>query len=327
MRALVPSTFLLAAFALCVGSAGAQIPGQGAYPSRPIRLIVPFPPGNTMDIMSRLIGPKMSERLGQQILVENRPGASGMLGLDLVAKAPGDGYTVGAGQGGNMVVLPHTSRNIPYDPLKDFAPVAVSTTNYLAIVANPDAPFKDIGGMISYAKANPGRLTVATNGEGGFPHLAFEHLRILGRFTFTHVPYKGASAIVTDIVGGQVLTGITSIATATPHVKSERVRMLAVTNATRVALWPEVPAAAEAVPGYESNGWFGYVAPAGTPRGIVMRLNAEINRAMQEPDVSEKLVNAGLTIVTESSEYFAEYLKRDYAKYGKLVKDIGYTPQ
>ena len=297
------------------------------YPTKPIRLIVPFPPAETMDVMSRLIGPKMGERLGQPVVIENRPGASGMLGLDLVAKAAPDGYTIGAGQGGNMVILPHTSRNIPYHVLKDFTPIALSTTNYLAIVGSLNAPFKNIGEMVAYAKANPGKLTVATNGEGGFPHLAFEHLRTLGDFTFTHVPYKGAAAIVTDIVGGQLLTGITSIATATPHVKSERVRMLAVTNATRVALWPDVPAAAEAVPGYDSNGWFGYVAPAGTPREIVLRLNAAINRAIREPDVSDKLVNAGLTIVTESPEYFAEYLKRDYAKYGKLVKDIGYQPQ
>jgi tripartite-type tricarboxylate transporter receptor subunit TctC len=297
------------------------------YPVKPIRLIVPFPPAETMDVMSRLIGPKLGERLGQPVVIENRPGASGMLGLDLVAKAAPDGYTIGAGQGGNMVILPHTSRNIPYHVLKDFVPIALSTTNYLAIVGSLNAPFKNIGEMVAYAKANPGKLTLATNGEGGFPHLAFEHLRTMAGFTFTHVPYKGASAIVTDIVGGQVLTGITSIATATPHVKSERVRMLAVTNATRVALWPDVPAAAEAVPGYESNGWFGYVAPAGTPRDIVLKLNAEINRAISQPDVSEKLVNAGLTIVTESPEYFAEYLKRDYEKYGKLVKDIGYTPQ
>jgi len=298
-----------------------------AYPNKAIRLIVPFPPAETMDIMSRLIGPKLSERLGQPVVIENRPGASGMLGLALVAKSTPDGYTIGAGQGGNMVILPHTSRNIPYNALKDFVPIALSTTNYLAIVGSLNAPFKNIGEMVAYAKANPGKLTVATNGEGGFPHLAFEHLRTMAGFTFTHVPYKGASAIVTDIVGGQVLTGITSIATATPHVKSERLRMLAVTNATRVALWSDVPAAAEAVPGYDSNGWFGYVAPAGTPREIVTRLNAEINRAIREPDVSEKLVNAGLTIVNESPEYFVEYLKRDYAKYGKLVKDIGYTPQ
>jgi tripartite-type tricarboxylate transporter receptor subunit TctC len=298
-----------------------------SYPAKPIRLIVPFPPAETMDVMSRLIAPKLGERLGQPVVIENRPGASGMLGLDLVAKAAPDGYTIGAGQGGNMVILPHTSRNIPYNVLKDFAPIALSTTNYLAIVGALNAPFKNIREMVAFAKANPGKLTLATNGEGGFPHLAFEHLRTMAGFSFTHVPYKGASAIVTDIVGGQVLTGITSIATATPHVKSERVRLLALTNATRVALWPDVPAAAEAVPGYESNGWFGYVAPAGTPREIVARLNAEINRAMREPDVSDKLVNAGLTIVTESPQYFAEYLKRDYAKYGKLVKDIGYTPQ
>src|SRR5882672_4116411 len=297
------------------------------YPNKPIRIVIPFPPGNTTDIMSRLIAPKMSERLGQQVIVENRPGASGMLGLDHVAKGPADGYTIACVQGGNMVVLPHTSKNIPYDPLKDFAPISVTTFNYLAIVANPNAPFKTIGEMVRYAKANPGALTVATNGEGGFPHLAFEHLRTMAGFTYTHVPYKGSAAIVTDIVGGQVLTGITSIATATPHVKSERLRMLAVTNPTRVALWSDVPAAAEAVPGYDSNGWFGYVAPAGTPREIVTRLNAEINRAIREPDVSEKLVNAGLTIVNESPEYFVEYLKRDYAKYGKLVKDIGFTPQ
>jgi tripartite-type tricarboxylate transporter receptor subunit TctC len=297
------------------------------YPTKPIRLIVPFPPAETMDVMSRLIAPRLSERLGQPVVIENRPGASGMLGFDLVAKAAPDGYTIGAGQGGNMVILPHTSRNVPYNVLKDFVPIALSTTNYLAIVGALNAPFKTIGEMVAYAKANPGKLTLATNGEGGFPHLAFEHLRTMAGFTFTHVPYKGASAIVTDIVGGQVLTGITSIATATPHVKSERVRLLAVTNATRVALWPDVPAAAEAVPGYESNGWFGYVAPAGTPRDIVLRLNAEINRAIREPDVSEKLSNAGLTLVTESPQYFAEYLKRDYAKYGKLVKDIGYTPQ
>src|SRR5213079_2267116 len=208
-----------------------------SYPSKPIRIVIPFPPGNTTDIMSRLIAPKMSERLGQQVIIENRPGASGMLGLDHVVKGPADGYTIACVQGGNMVVLPHTSRNIPYDPLKDFAPISVTTFNYLAIVANPEAPFKTIGEMVRYAKANPGKLTVATNGEGGFPHLAFEQLRTMAGFTFTHVPYKGASAIVTDIVGGQVLTGITSIATATPHVKSERVRMLAVTNATRVALW------------------------------------------------------------------------------------------
>ena len=298
-----------------------------SYPTKPVRIIIPFPPGNTTDIMSRLIAPKMSERLGQQVIVENRPGASGMLGLDYVAKSPADGYTIACVQGGNMVVLPHTSKSIPYDPLKDFAPIAVSTTNYLAIVGNPNAPFKTIGEMAAYAKANPGKLTVATNGEGGFPHLAFEHLRTMGGFTYTHIPYKGSAAIATDIMGGQVQAGIDGITGMTPHIKSGRLRLLATTNKTRPVLWPDTPVAAEDVPGYESGGWFGYAAPAATPRDIIMRLNAEINRALREPDVSDKLVNAGLIIVGESPEYFAELLRSDYAKYGKLVKDIGFTPQ
>jgi len=297
------------------------------YPGKPVRIVIPFPPGNTTDIMTRLIAPKMSERLGQQVIVENRPGASGMLGLEYVAKSPADGYTIACVQGGNMVVLPHTSKSIPYDPLKDFAPIAVSTTNYLAIVADPHAPFKTIGEMVQYAKAHPGRLTVATNGEGGFPHLAFEHLRTMGGLTYTHVPYKGSAAIATDIMGGQVQAGIDGITGMTPHIKSGRLRLLATTGKTRAVQWPDTPAAAEDVPGYESGGWFGYAAPAATPREIVLKLNAEINRAMRDPDVADKLTGAGLIVVSESPEYFGEILRNDYAKYGALVKAIGFKPQ
>src|SRR5947199_8571859 len=235
------------------------------YPSKAVRIIIPFPPGNTTDIMSRLIAPKMSERLGQQVIVENRPGASGMLGLDYVAKSTPDGYTIACVQGGNMVVLPHTSKNIPYDPLKDFLPISVTTFNYLAIVANPNAPFKTIGEMVQYAKSNPSHLTVATNGEGGFPHLAFEHLRTMGDFTYTHVPYKGSAAIATDIMGGQVQAGIDGITGMTPHIKSGRLRLLAVTGPTRAALRPDTPAAAEDVPGHGAGGWRRYGAPARPP--------------------------------------------------------------
>ncbi len=315
--------FVLAAFALGFASAA---PAQ-SYPTKPIKIVIPFPPGNTMDIMTRLIGPKMTERLGQPIVVENRPGASGMLGLDFVAKATPDGYTLAAGQGGNLTVLPHTSKNIPYDALKDFLPIAVSTTNYLGIVAYPEAPFKSIGEMIAYAKANPGKLTVATNGEGGFPHLAFEQLRVMAGFTFTHVPYKGSAQIATDVIGGQVQVAIDGITGLAPHARSARLRLLAITNRTRVPLWPGIPAAAEDVPGYESGGWFGYVAPTGTPREIVVKLNEEINRAIKLPEVSEKLVVGGLIVVAESPEYFGEIIRSDYAKYGKLVRDIGFQPQ
>jgi tripartite-type tricarboxylate transporter receptor subunit TctC len=298
-----------------------------AYPNKPIKVIVPYPPGDAGDIMARLISTKLTERLGQPVVVENRAGASGQIGLEVAAHAAPDGYTIAVGQGGNLVVAPHTYKKLPYDPLKDFVPVALLATNYLAIVANLDAPFKTIAEMVVWAKANPGRLTLATNGEGGFPHLAFESLRTMAGFTFTHVPYKGASQILTDIMGGQVQTGIGAYTSMSSQVLSGRVRLLAVTNPVRVPNKPDLPTVAETVPGYDSRGWFGYIAPAGTPRDIVQKLNEEINRAMKQPDVAEKLVAAGLIIVAESPEYFGEVIRSDYAKYGKLVKDIGFQPQ
>ena len=297
------------------------------YPNKPIRVIVPFPPGDAADILARLIGPKVTERLGQPMVVENRPGASGQLGMGILKEAAADGYTIGVGQGGNLVVAPHTYKRLPYDPLKDFAPVALLATNYLAVVANPGVPFRDAAEMVAWAKANPGKLTLATNGEGGFPHLAFEHLAALGGFSFQHIPYKGASQIITDVIGGQVQLGIGAYTSLSPHVNSGRVRLVAVTNPVRVPNKPELPIFADAVPGYDSRGWFGYVAPAATPREIVRTLNEEINRAMRQPDVADKMVAAGLIIVTEPPEHFAEVLKSDYEKYGKLVKDIGFTPQ
>jgi tripartite-type tricarboxylate transporter receptor subunit TctC len=297
------------------------------YPSKPIRVIVPYPPGDAADILARLIGPRVTERTGQPMVVENRPGASGQIGMALLKDAAADGYTIGVGQGGNLVVAPHTYRTIPYDPLKDFAPIALLATNYLAVIANPDVPFHGAAEMVAWAKANPGKLTLATNGEGGFPHLAFENLAAMGHFTFQHVPYKGASQIATDVAGGQVQLGIGAYTSLSPQITAGRVRLVAVTNPVRVPNKPELPIFADAVPGYDSRGWFGYVAPAGTPAEIVKKLNDEINRAMRHPDVAEKLVAAGLIIVTEPPEYFADVLRSDYAKYGALVKSIGFTPQ
>jgi len=314
---------ILAAFALGFASAAlAQ-----SYPSRPIKVIVPFPPGDAADILSRLIGPKVSERMGQPIIVENRAGASGQIGLEVLKNSAADGYTIGVGQGGNLVVAPHTYKKLPYDPLKDFVPIAILATNYLAVVANPGVPFKSAAEMVAWAKANPGRLTLATNGEGGFPHLAFEHLAVMGDFKFQHIPYKGAAQIITDVMGGQVQLGIGAYTSLSPHVLSGRVRLIAVTNPVRVPNKPELPLFAEAVPGYDSRGWFGYVAPAATPREIVARLNDEINRAMKTPDVSEKMIAAGLIIVTEPPEFFGDMIRSDYAKYGKLARDIGFKPQ
>jgi tripartite-type tricarboxylate transporter receptor subunit TctC len=294
------------------------------YPNRPIKIIIPFPPGNTTDIMTRMIQPKLQEALGQTVVVENKAGASGTIGMDFVAKSKPDGYTIVASQGGNMVVLPHTSKTIPYNPIKDFAPVALSTTNYLVVISNKDVPFKTVGEMIAWAKANPGKLTVGSNGEGGFPHLTFEHLAKAGDFTFTHVPYKGSAAVITDMAGGQVMLGIDGVSGPTPHIRSGLIKLLAVTNKVRVKDWPNTPAVAETVAGWDSNGWFGYSAPAGTPKEIVQRLNTEINKAMKSPEIVEQMAQYGLAVVAESPEYFAQELLKDYNKYGKLVKDIGY---
>ena len=304
------------------GEASAQ-----SYPTKPIKVIVPFPPGDAVDILSRLIGPKVTERLGQPMIVENRAGASGQIGMEVLKNAAPDGYTIGVGQGGNLVVAPHTYKKIPYDPLKDFVPIAELATNYLAVVANPNLPFKTAAEMIAWAKANPGKLTLATNGEGGFPHLAFENLAMMGGFTFQHIPYKGAAQIATDVIGGQVQLGIGAYTSLSPHVISGRLRLIAVTNPVPVPNKPELPIFADAVPGYDSRGWFGYVAPAGVPRDIIRRLNEEINRAMKLPDVADKMIASGLIIVTESPEFFGEVIRSDYEKYGKLARDIGFKPQ
>jgi tripartite-type tricarboxylate transporter receptor subunit TctC len=298
------------------------------YPNKSLRVIVPFPPGDSLDTMSRLIAPYILERLHQNLVVDNRPGAAGQLGLEIGARAPADGYTIVGGQGGNLAVQPHTYRKLPYDPLKDFAPVALSTTNYLALVVSPKAPFNSVKEMVAYAKTNPGKLTFASNGEGGFPHMSMEMLRVAaGLFDYTHVPYKGSAPILTEMMANRIDCTILGIGSIAPYIKAGRIRLLAVTSPKRQELWPDTPSVAEALPGYDSRGWFGYVAPARTPKPIVDLLNREINRAMMMPDVKEKLNAIGLTVVAESPEWFAQVLKSDYEKYGKLIKAIGLQPQ
>jgi tripartite-type tricarboxylate transporter receptor subunit TctC len=319
---------LVALTLLAIVAAAAPALHAQPYPSKPIRIIVPFPPGDSLDTMSRLISPTLLERLGQNIVVDNRAGAAGQLGLELGARAPADGYTLVGGQGGNLVVQPHTYKKLAYDPLKDFAPVAISTTNYLVLVTSLTVPFKSVTELIAYGKANPGKLSFASNGEGGFVHMAIEMLRTQAGFTYLHVPYKGGVQIMTELIAGRMDATILGVGAATPFIRSGRVRLLAVTSPTRVEQYPDAPTIAEAgVPGYDSRGWFGYLAPAGTPPKIVALLNKEINRAMMMPDVREKLNAIGLTVVAETPESFAQTLKSDYEKYGKLIRAIGLQPQ
>jgi tripartite-type tricarboxylate transporter receptor subunit TctC len=315
------SMILFAAAALPAGGAYAQ-----SYPAKPVRVIVPAAPGDSCDVLSRLIGQKVGERLGQQLAVDNRVGAGGQVGLQLIAKAAPDGYTIGCGQGGNMVIVPIAYKKVAYDTMKDFVPVQIPVTNFLALVVHPSVPFKGVKDLVAYGQANPGKLVFGSNGEGAYVHFSIELLRTLGGFTYLHVPYNGVAPVLTDIIGGRVDATITSFISVQPFVNAGRLKLLAIGRATRSPKYPDFPTIAETLPGYENSGWFGFIAPAGTPREIVVLLNKEMNRAVAQTDVREKLDSYGLEFHTESPEYFANVIRRDFEKWGKVARDIGFKP-
>lgn len=297
------------------------------YPARSIRVIVPQAPGDACDTLARLLGQHMGERLGQQLVVDNRVGAGGTIGLSLAANAPADGYTFACGQGGNMSVIPHAMKNVPYDALKDFAPIALIATNYLALVVNPSAPFKTTAEFIKYLKANPGKVTFASNGEGAFLHMAAELFRSAVKFEYIHVPFKGGGPMYTEIMAGRVDAAFSSFTGVYPFVQSGKMRLLGIARATQAPNYPDLPTIAEVVPGFASGGWFGFVAPAKVPREIIAILNREANAAMKRPDVRTKLETLGLELWNESPEYFRDLMKSEYDKYGKVARDINLVPK
>ena len=226
-----------------------------------------------------------------------------------------------------MVIVPLAYQKVAYDTLKDFAPVALMASNFLALVVHPSVPFKSVKDLIVYAKANPGKLTFGSTGEGAFLHFATEMFRYQAGFTYLHVPYKSATAIHTELMGGRLDASFGSFISVQPHVVSGKLRLLGIARATRAPNYPEFPTIAETLPGFESGGWFGFIAPAGTPKDIVALLNREMNRAMTLPDVREKMTAFGLEIHTESPEFFTETIRSDFAKWGKLARDIGFKPR
>ena len=311
--------------------AAAALPAIGAlaqgYPAKTVRVIVPAAPGDSCDTLTRLIGQKLSEHLGQQFTADNRPGAGGQIGLQLLAKAPADGYTIGCGQGGNMVIVPIAFQKVAYDSLKDFVPIQIPVTNFLALVVHPSVPFKGVKDLVAYGKANPGKLVFGSNGEGAFIHFSVELLRTLGGFTYLHVPYNGVAPIFTDIISGRIDATITSFISVQPYLNAGRLKLLGIGRATRSPKYPDFPTIAETLPGYENSGWFGFIGPAGMPRETVQLLNKEMNRAVQLPDVRDKLDSFGLEVHTESPEYFANVIRRDIEKWGKVARDIGFKPR
>lgn len=310
------------AAALCCPSAWAQ-----TYPSKTIRVIVAASAGDSCDVLSRLVAPRIGERLGQQLVIDNRPGAGGQLGLQLLTQAPPDGYTIGCGQGGNMVIVPLAYQKVAYDTLKDFAPIALVASNFLGLVVHPSVPFNNPKELIAYGKANPGKLTFGSTGEGAFLHFATELFARHAGFTYLHVPLKSASAIHIEVMGGRLDASFGSFISLQPHVVSGRLKLLGIARATRTPSYPDLPTIAESLPGFESGGWFGIIGPAATPKNVVAVLNQEVNRALGLPEIREKLGAFGLEVHMESPEYFTEVIRRDFEKWGKLARDIGFKPR
>ena len=319
---------LVALSALLLPLCLAALPVQAQpFPNKPIKIIVPYTPGDGPDVIARLVGEKIAERMGQPVVIDNKPGASGQIGMSLTAKSPPDGYTLGVGLVTNLALAPHAYKSLPYDPLRDLAPVALGAINYLALVSRPDAPYKNVAEMIRWAKDNPGKMTIGTTSTGGLPHMSFELLAFMSGFKFLNVPYKGNGPVMQDLSGGRLDLGVTSYTSVAGLVESGKLQLLGITNPSRDPKLPNLPTIGETVAGYAAPGWFGFVAPAGTPPEIVARLNAEINHAIGLPDVQKAMGTLGLIPSTGTAEDFGRLLRSENAKFAKLVKDIGYQPQ
>ena len=301
----------------------AALPAQAQnYPTRPIRIIVAYTPAGTTDILARAIGQKMSERWGQPVIVENRPGAAGNIGTELAAKATPDGHTLIMGTAGTHGINVSLYKKLNWHPLKDFAPVSlVAMVPNIMVVSNA-LPVKSVKDLIAYARANPGKLSYGSPGNGSTAHLSMELFKSMTGTSLVHIPYKGSAGVLADVMGGQIAVTIDNMPVYLPQVKTGKIRALAVSPAKRSAAAPEIPTIAEAgVPGYDSGAWFGLLAPAGTPRAVVELLAAETARILQLPDVSRRISELGAEPVGGTPQQFTELIKSEIAKWAKVIKD------
>ena len=307
---------LLACCAFCWSTtASAQ------YPAKPIRMVVPFPAGGPTDVVARTIAPRLAEALGQQVVIDNRAGAGGVNGTEQVAKAPADGYTLLMGTIGGLAVAMSLQPNRGYDTLRDLAPItqSVFVTNVLAL--HPSVPAKSVKELLAIARARPGRLNYGSSGPGTSPHLAGELLKMMGKVDIVHIPYKGSAPALTAMLSGEVDFNFENTLIVLPHIKSGKVRPIAVTGAQRSKLMPELPTIAEdGLPGYSASGWYGMVAPAATPRDIINRLNAETVRILRMPDIVERLSGLGAESAANTPEQFSAFIRSEIDKWAKLVK-------
>jgi len=292
-----------------------------AQGTRNVRIVVPFTPGGSTDILARALAPKLSAALGQNVIVDNKPGAGGSLGAADAAKADADGNTLLMGHIGTLAVNPSMYPKLPYDPLRSFVPVAYVARVPNVLVVKAASPFRSLKDLLDAAWAQPGRLTYSSGGNGSAAHITFEFLKLKTKTFMLHIPYRGTAPSITDLIAGQVDCTFTGAPAVIPHVKSGRLRALAVSSPQRVAALPEVPTVAESgYPGFEADQWYGIVAPAGTPAAVVARLNAEINKALALPDVAQQLAVEGATPVPGTPQAFGELIKREIPRRAEVVK-------
>ena len=317
-RNLILGTALLAATTI----AAAQ-----TYPQRPVRFVVPYAPGGSTDTLARSMGSKLSELLGQQVVVDNRPGANGDIGMTIVARAPADGYSIVLGYIANLAIGPSLYEKMPYDPVKDFASITQVAGASNIFVTHPSLPAKNFKEFIAYTKANPKKVNFASAGVASVGHLTGELLNDMAGIDMQHIPYKGSGQAITDLVGGHIKVMISGMASTLPHVRSGKLNGIVTTGLKRTPATQDIPTIAETYPGFESSSWFGVLAPAGTPRPIISRLNADIHKSLQDPAVAKRLAGVGFEITYGAPEQFTNYIKSEIKKWAKVVKASGAKPE
>jgi tripartite-type tricarboxylate transporter receptor subunit TctC len=306
---------------LAVLSAGAAL---AQYPAKPVRIIVPYPPGGTTDLLARLMAVKLTESLGQTFLVENRPGASGAIGSQAVARAPADGYALVMGTASSHGINSAISKSLPYDAVKDFSPVTVVAGTPNVILVHPQLPARNLGELLALARDKPGKLNFGSTSLGGTPHMSAELLKMMASVDMVHVPYKGAGPMLTDLIGGQVQVGFDNLPSSMGHIRSGKVRAVAVTTTKRWPGAPDIPTVAESgLAGYEVSGWFGLLAPAGTPRAVVDQLYRAVSAVLKQPDVQKQMFELGAEPSGNTPDEFARQIAAEVDKWKKVVAATG----
>jgi tripartite-type tricarboxylate transporter receptor subunit TctC len=310
----------IAIVALLAAAMGAGAIAQ-TFPAKPVRIVVAFPPGGGTDIVARLLAPKLGDAWGQQVIVDNRAGASGVIGTEFAARSAPDGHTLFLGTLGNLAVNQHLIAKMPVDPLRDFAPVTQVVAVHFVMVAHPSLAARNVNELIALARSRPGQINYSSSGPGGAPHLAGELFKSMAKVNLVHVPYKGSSPSFQDLLGGQVSLTCDSLVQALPYIRDKRLVALAVLGSARSPLLPDVPTVAESLPGYELTNWFGLVAPAAVPGAIIARIHADVVKVLQDTAISERLSAMGATAVGNSPEQFGAMMRADSEKWARLIRE------